>query len=73
MRAIVFVALALLCASASAYTYSVAAGAVECFMEEVTSGEKVMGGFNVLAGGMLDIDVKVIIQPRVSFITSSNN
>lgn len=42
-----------------AYTVTVGANAEECFFETIDRGQKVVGSFNVAAGGFLDIDVKV--------------
>ena len=62
---------ALLASSASAFTVSVGAGAIECFMDDVKTGEKVLGGFNVLSGGQLDIDVKVL-DPQNKAVYAEN-
>ncbi len=61
----------LLVSSASAFTVSVGAGAIECFMDDVKTGEKVLGGFNVLSGGQLDIDVKVL-DPQNKAVYAEN-
>jgi hypothetical protein len=59
MSKLAVAALIALASFASAYNIVVGAGNVECFMEEIQDGEKVVGSYSVLYGGGADIDVKV--------------
>ncbi len=53
-----------LCARPSAaLTVQVAAKQEECFFDEIKRGEKVLGSFQVVKGGYLDIDVRVWREP----------
>jgi len=53
------VCIALLLASASALTFNVDPSKEECLYDEIQSGTKVSGSFQVSTGGFLDIDCKV--------------
>ena len=52
--------LACLCHRASGYFVNVDAHAQECFFDRVSSGMKMSLTFEVVEGGFLDIDVKVM-------------
>eukprot|EP00002_Diphylleia_rotans_P007243 TRINITY_DN1674_c0_g1_i1.p1 TRINITY_DN1674_c0_g1~~TRINITY_DN1674_c0_g1_i1.p1 ORF type:complete len:214 (+),score=54.74 TRINITY_DN1674_c0_g1_i1:52-693(+) len=56
---VVTLTLALCIASADALSVNIAAGAHECFYEELSPNQGVHFDFRVLSGGVLDIDVKV--------------
>jgi hypothetical protein len=40
----------------------------ECFFEELDRGERMIASFEVLAGGMLDINVRVSLYSCLSMI-----
>ena len=46
-------------APASAYVMVLGGGAEECFYEQLVENEKIQGGFEVVAGGYLDIDAAI--------------
>ena len=43
----------------SSYIVEVPANSDECFLEDITRGQKVIGSYSVSQGGKLDIDMKV--------------
>jgi len=54
--------------SAFTYAYIVEVGPKdqECFFEELERGERLISSYEVLAGGMLDINIKVRQNPFCS-------
>lgn len=57
---ILFLLLSLVVCLANAYIVEVSPKSQECFFEELDRGERMIASFEVLAGGMLDINVRVI-------------
>ncbi|GLV37065.1 CHOp24 [Carabus blaptoides fortunei] len=57
---LIFVCVACLCTSGSAYFITVDAHAEECFFDKVDTGTKLGLTFEIAEGGFLDIDVRIV-------------
>ena len=68
--AALYLALAFLSGRALAMQFVLGTAADECFYEQVEASNKITGSFEVIGGGLLDVDVTVRrierdMQPRV--------